>query len=296
MITFKELGKHGQLGNQLFQIASTIGIACSNKQNYIFPRWCYSDYFENPIPQTDDKMDGFRTYSETSKEEFHCIPLILDGNWSLYGYFQSVGYFNQYEQLIRYYFEPKNGVKDKLLSKYRDVLPNSCAIHIRRAGKGDSVTRDAFWVPLKYYQMAMNLLPKIQNFLIFSNDINWCEKHFKGKNFVFVKHQSNIEDLFLMSMCKHNITGNSTFSWWAAWLNKNPLKKVVAPNPWLGWTRGDLDMGSLVLTDWKKIDITDMVFTPSAKAANNLIKIGLPLLPRFIRFMFRKELLKRQSQ
>lgn len=295
MITFKNLGKYGQLGNQLFQIASTIGIAHLNKQDFIFPKWKYSKYFEHPIPQTENTMEDYQVFTEAIKQQFHHLPLVLKGNWSLHGFFQSVKYFKPVELLIRYYFEPKVSLKNNLLDKYKDVLPNSCSIHVRKETKLDSVTRDSFWVPLQYYKEAIEFMDDSTKFLVFSNNIKWCEEHFKGSKFVFVKNQLDIEDIFLMSFCEHNIIGNSTFSWWSAWLNENPFKKVVAPDPWLGWSRGDLDMGSLVLDEWKKLDIENMVFTPLQRVVNNLMKTNMPMLPRFARFVLRRDLKKRMA-
>lgn len=293
MITFKSLGKYGQLGNQMFQIASTIGIAVVNGQDFVFPRWTYSDYFEHPLPQTDVSLKHFPMFSEPVKQQFHYIPLKPNGNLNLHGYFQCVDYFKQVEHLIRYYFEPCAVVRDKLMSKYGDVLGSSCSVHVRRESGGDSVLRDAFWVPTQYYVEAMKWIPEVDYFLVFSNDLSWCKDHFKGGKFIFVEGQKDIEDMFLMSFCKHNIIGNSTFSWWSAWLNWNPAKRVVGPNPWLGWGHGDLNMGSLVQGGWVKVGITDMVFTPVQKVANGLVGLKLPLLPRFVRFALRKDFNKR---
>ena len=74
-------------------------------------------------------------------------------------------------------------------------------------------------------------------FLVFSDDIEWCKLNFNKKNtgidnYLFIERQSSEEDLILMSLCANNIICNSTFSWWAAWLNKNLDKKVIAPREW----------------------------------------------------------------
>ena len=51
---------------------------------------------------------------------------------------------------------------------------------------------------------------------------------------IFVEGNDDIVDLYIMSLCKHNINANSSFSWWGAWLNNNKDKKVIAPTNWFG--------------------------------------------------------------
>ena len=72
-------------------------------------------------------------------------------------------------------------------------------------------------------------------FFVFSDDVEWTKKYFKGCQFVIVdfnrENQSYI-DMQLMSLCKHNIIANSSFSWWAAWLNQFRDKIVIAPKFW----------------------------------------------------------------
>lgn len=73
-------------------------------------------------------------------------------------------------------------------------------------------------------------------FFLFSNDPDWTREHFKGENRIPVEgstEDTGYLDLYLMSKCKHNIIANSSFSWWGAWLNDNPDKKVIAPARWL---------------------------------------------------------------
>ena len=72
-------------------------------------------------------------------------------------------------------------------------------------------------------------------FLVFSNndeDITWCEENIKGKNVYYSKGHNDLIDFTLMRMCDHNIIANSTFSWWAAYLNKT-AKEVFLPNKWM---------------------------------------------------------------
>jgi len=71
------------------------------------------------------------------------------------------------------------------------------------------------------------------NFFVFSDDILWVKKNLKIKNATYIDQQViPHEDLHLMSLCRHNITANSSFSWWAAWLNQHKNKIVIAPKQW----------------------------------------------------------------
>ena len=75
------------------------------------------------------------------------------------------------------------------------------------------------------------------HFFIFSDDLDWARDNLDFiDNKTFVELEKNIpdhEDMYLMSQCKHNIIANSSFSWWGAWLNQNPDKKIIAPKKWV---------------------------------------------------------------
>lgn len=104
------------------------------------------------------------------------------------------------------------------------------SIHVRR---GDYVN-NPFYVDLtqsSYYKDAMNKFPTMK-FLIFSDEINWCKSRFIGEEYEFCEEKDPIKAMNLMAGCKHNIIANSSFSWWAAYLNPNPNKIVVAPKAW----------------------------------------------------------------
>lgn len=130
--------------------------------------------------------------------------------------------------------------KEKILS-----TPNSVFIHIRR---GDYLLSH-HWNFVKlgqaYYNSAISILQTkllSPHFFIFSNDIQWCKKHiglFSGlssKNTTFIEgnHEGMaIEELELMRNCKHGIMANSTFSWWAGFLLRNPQKICIFPTQFL---------------------------------------------------------------
>jgi hypothetical protein len=117
---------------------------------------------------------------------------------------------------------------------------NSVSIHIRRGDYvHDAKTHAAHYTfGTEYYENALRALrERMDNpsFFVFSDDIAWAKENLKtGGHAVFVSDQVGEahEELILMSMCRHNIIANSSFSFWGAWLNQNPDKIVVAPKRW----------------------------------------------------------------
>jgi hypothetical protein len=108
-------------------------------------------------------------------------------------------------------------------------------------------------------------MPPNTKFLVFSNDIEWCKKNFTKdmgfENIEFADNNANYIDLELMSKCDHNIIANSTFSWWGAYLNKNPNKIIITPKQWITQHLANLScegnnaqyMEDLLLKEWIKI-------------------------------------------
>jgi len=134
-----------------------------------------------------------------------------------------------------YYQDPvwfeRYGDEIKELFKQEGEPLDYVAIHVRR---GDYVN-NPFYVDLTqttYYQDAMDRFSGVK-FLVFSDDINWCKAQamFSRDNVEF-SNKTELEDFNLMTRCKHQIIANSSFSWWAAYLNPNPNKKVIAPKAW----------------------------------------------------------------
>jgi hypothetical protein len=232
MVTFSQLGKkeYGRLGNQMFQIASSIGIACENGLSYCFPDWEYDQYFENRLPYK--VLDNFKILNYT-KSNFSLITL-NKGNWDLRGFFQSEKFFIDQEELIRHYFKPKQQIEKYINDKYGYLLHNkTCSVHVRR---GDYTKQWFFFPPqsIEFYRSAINKFDNDTQFLIFSDDIKWCKDNFFGSNIVFIENEKDIIDIFLMSKCKDHIISNSSFSWWGAWLNPNDNKIVICPEKWFG--------------------------------------------------------------
>lgn len=216
------LGKYGRLGNSLFQAAATIALAKRNNDDFLFPdSWKYIDSFN--ITKNHFSSD-ILCKSEYQEPYFHYKDISYECDMNLHGYFQSEKYFKDYKDDIRFLLTP--------LSSSSPMLSNTASIHVRR---GDYLKFNKAFeqLDLGYYTKAISIL-NAKKYIVFSDDIDWCKKTFRGNEFSFSEGTSEVEDLVLMSKCEHNIIANSSFSWWGAWLNNNPNKKVIAPSKWFG--------------------------------------------------------------
>lgn len=143
-------------------------------------------------------------------------------------YLQDEKYFQDYAEDIKTLFGEGIGYLSQV------------GIHIRR-GKNPinpdepAYSENPFYVNLSetdYYEEAMKLFPN-QKFLVFSDDPQWCKEKFKDNPDVQVMEKGNeIEDFNLLASCQDIIMANSSFSWWASYLNPNESKKIVAPKQW----------------------------------------------------------------
>lgn len=235
LVTFRFLGHLGRLGNQIFQIAATIGIARNNACPFVLPNWDYSRHFANPFPQT-----SFRPRARRRRETgFGYQEIVIDRPTELYGYFQSERYFKRCADEIRGYFQPHPKLAAMLERHFGDLLaPDTCSVHLRR---GDYVGNSNF-VDLSatdYYARAFEQFSPDTRFVVFSDDSEWCRARFGDERFVYVEALSEIEDLILMSWCRGHIIANSSMSWWGAWLDGRADKKVIAPTRWFAGAHTD---------------------------------------------------------
>jgi hypothetical protein len=203
------------------------------------------------------------------EKEFNYNKNFFDEKESAYleGYWQSYRYPESCEKIIRNEFTFKSepvGLNYDLAQNITNS--NSVSVHIRR---GDYITNPNFngvhgFIGLDYYLKALQQIEDIielPKFFVFSDDIDWVKNNLKlSENACYVSHNKgnrSYEDMRLMSMCKHNIIANSTFSWWAAWLNSNPKKVVIAPANWFANTsvvpNYEKFLCSLFPTDWTTI-------------------------------------------
>jgi len=240
------------LGNQLFQVASALSYAKDHGFTAHFPclrdPW-YGQYTKNIFRKLNiDPIDEqVFMYTEPSFY-FSQIPVKGESILITNSYLQSPKYFESNRQHILNILNLSADEEQYLKDKYEPYLSGeSCSLHIRR---GDYLNAKDYHTCLwdtDYYKQALDLIDA-QTVLVFCDDPEWAKDQFPQDKFVIVIEEDHLE-LFLMSYCKNNIIANSTFSWWGAWLNTNPEKRVIAPKNWFGFTSG-LSAKDLVLEDW----------------------------------------------
>jgi hypothetical protein len=275
----------GGLGNQLFQIFTTISYALQSQNQFNFlnvnslgsgsttVRPTYWNNFlsklqpfllqEHELPNTEIiRENGFH---------YRPIPvtLFLNKNVSLFGYFQSYRYFQEYFQTICKIIDLE-AIKVQLLQKLNydnSFFNNTVSMHFR-IGDYKKIQDFHPLMPEKYYEDCLN---KIQNSTISDKTvIYFCEdvdieevnviiENFKTKfpKYVFIRADNELSDweqMLLMSCCRYNIIANSSFSWWGAYLNNHSKKMVFYPSVWFG-KKVNNNVDDLFPDEWTRIKV-----------------------------------------
>jgi len=197
------------------------------------------------------------------KRGFVFDPEVTSGTKELFlwGFWQTPKYFSGIEDELREAFRfvhPLDGDAARIAEDIKNT--NSVSLHVRRADYVLPKYRNTYGeTNLSYYDKAVqSMAQKVADpkFYIFSDDIAWCKENIKLSFPVeYIERSSEgpkaSHHLQLMSLCKHNIIANSTYSWWGAWLNQNPGKHVIAPAVWhVGEQAGDDD---IIPAGWERI-------------------------------------------
>ena len=157
----------------------------------------------------------------------------------LNNYFQSEKYFKDIRDILLKEFTLVVDIGPEA-QKIKKTLENSAGIclNVRRGDYLKPGNAEVYNVCDKeYYRQAMTYIKNNVRdplFCIFSDDPEWVKKEFNIDNIIFAGNDilKDYEQMYLMSICKHNIIANSSFAWWGAWLNQNPNKIVLAPKMW----------------------------------------------------------------
>lgn len=184
------------------------------------------------------KLFGEAYIQERTLNMFDPSMYRLPDNIYLDGYWQSEKYFRDISDILRSEFQLKNPLSKqskRIENEMRGV--DSVSVHVRR---GDYIKHGFDLMEPDYYVEGISQLALRTNkphFFFFSDDLDWVRKNIRiDCPTTYVGHNGNgmeHEDLHLMSICKHHIIANSTFSWWGAWLGENPKKIIIAPKGYL---------------------------------------------------------------
>lgn len=242
MISFAP-GYFGWLGNQMFQYAATYALARRRGVECCFPmnRPNLHELFKLSAVAKWLGNRGVR-YDEP---HFHHDPEFwnLPDGTELHGYFQSEKYFAPYAEDIRREFALYN------VGRYNGWV----SVHVRR---GDYLSFPDHHPPctVDYYREAMSRFPGAR-FMVFSDDPGWCLLNLKSLgNVEIVTGNPPIVDMHMMAQCREgHVIANSSFSWWGAWLDPNPDKKVIAPARWFGPAKESWDTSDLIPEGWLRL-------------------------------------------
>jgi len=235
MICYPLLGKNGEFGNQLFQIAATLSHAVDCNDNAIFPEWLYSKLFKHNISETlssDKKIEN--KYTE---QHFYFDPIPKLPNLALYGYFQSEKYFKKNFNFIKKYFKFKDDIYDYIFKKYNFISEENCVgVHLRTYSRGQIDPRHLYYDILEepeYLKKAFNFFGRDRKFIVCSDNIKKCKSILgNNKSLIFIENESLYIDFCILTMCKDNINSSSSFSWWSSYLNENVTKQIITPKKW----------------------------------------------------------------
>jgi hypothetical protein len=258
----------GGLGNMLFQIAATKSISIDNNTDCSFPNlhphlhYLNSDKTYNPsLKHGSEYMSILKNLQVTPSTTNNVVryPFTyvqsppFDNDVIIDGFFQSEKYFAHNRTEILEFIKPTQEIIDIINEKYGDIVNGkSTSIHVRR---GDYVNHPNHHPvqSIEYYNNAIDSLKdKTDNFVVFSDDIEWCKNNLKTDGIIYIDDEKDYIELYLMSLCDNNIISNSSFSWWGAWLNENNNKVVIGPNKWFG-SAINHDTSDVITETWIKI-------------------------------------------
>lgn len=194
---------------------------------------------------------------------FHYDPAYLQLSDDVYvdGYWQSPRYFSAIEDDLRDEFTPKRALSDHSARVLEQIQRgNAVSVHVRC---GDYLSRAAtskvhgICGPAYYASALQQIAEQVERprLFVFSDDLAWTRDHIRfpaGTTFVEGNGTERaFEDMWLMSRCRHQVIANSSFSWWAAWLNPSRGKIVIAPRQW--FRKSGIDTRDLIPSAWVRV-------------------------------------------
>lgn len=269
---------NGGLGNQMFQYAMYLALKKNNRLSFflfdinkscnchngfeltkIFPSIGFNEIRLYKLIQAfcPKILQNLKIVKQPNSLTYYPeLKKNMAGNIAYEGYWQTEQYFLDVQSKVRSAFKFDLDLLNSFTKQLSEEIlkdDESVSIHIRR---GDYL-RESFRLTctLEYYKRAIDLIKskcRIPKFYVFSDDINWVKENLSITNAEYIgwnKGEDSWQDMYLMSLCRHNIIANSSFSWWGAWLNSNVDKYVIAPKLWFN----DRNRQDIIPQSWIKI-------------------------------------------
>lgn len=256
----------GGIGNQLFQYAAALAMAQSLNRELILDVSWYERQSQTGAKRQLE-LDKFFDLSKTRTLKLNRHPKIelvlrkarnyrviydtkLDSrkfnsfstrrHVRMKGYWQSESYFTPVTDLLRFSYS-NHLVMSTLANEIARQISSSpsLGVHVRRGDYISNVKTRSFHgvCEREYFARATELVmtaKQIDKIYVFSDDIKWCKENLElNDRSVLIEHVvSDTEQLKLLSLCKHHVISNSSFSWWAAWFGFSQDQVVVYPGAW----------------------------------------------------------------
>lgn len=263
VLTYRDVGTYGRLGNQLFQIASTIGTAMRFGVAWDWPEMI-SETTVGRLCRLRGKLKAANLQAahilperQEGFSENTELPEGIAGVVTLSGYLQSHMYFDSYRNVLSKALRIDSHIIRKIEEEIPEVKdPNTVAVHVRR---GDYLNFNDLYnlVPVAYYVEALSSIQNVSFVVVASDDISWCQSNFAKLPYTIIYSHFDdvIYDFALLARASKLVMANSTFSWWAAYFKGLHFGNgtIVAPSPWYNETGSlaVLNTPSFYLPHWR---------------------------------------------
>jgi hypothetical protein len=210
----------------------------------------------------------FKLFSATAVKEFNNLQSpdevlkAIKNNSSIAGYFQSEAYFKNYASEIRVDFKIKDEIQSSFKKKYAHIISAPyCCVAIRLSDYKDWIIGDGLNIspllPIGFFESALEQI-KPERIVFISDQINEVKMHFNNKfpNAIYNEIcEDPIEDFQILMNASQSVISNSSFYWWACWLNEKSDKKIYVPQYWLGFRKCIEYPNSIIPSDWIQMPV-----------------------------------------
>lgn len=167
------------------------------------------------------------------------------------------------EVRVRELFRMPDDIREHLAARFGERMRGRTCVGVSvRCGDYMRLPHRHPFVGRRFLVEAVGRFPQTALFVVCSDDLAWCKRFFAkacpDREFLYVEDESVPAQLYVQSLCDHNVISNSTFSWWGAWLNAKPERRVIFPRHWYGMLIGrrisDIDLKRLMLSGGEIIE------------------------------------------